>query len=111
LWSNDALGQYGKTAVYQNDYRWQRQPDEDLNLGKRSTFSMSDEKQGSIQIRAELFNISNRTCLPTPSLSGYVARPTAAGGGGTGAFGNINVINALGSNAYRTGQLVARFEF
>jgi hypothetical protein len=111
-WSNDALGTFGSTAVYQNDYRWQRQPDEELNLGKRFTFSMSHGKVGAIQIRAEFFNVFNRTFLPTPSLSGYVSRSTPGnGGGGTGAFGNINVVNNLGSTAYRTGQLVARFEF
>jgi hypothetical protein len=110
--SEPALGHFGTTAVYQNDYRWQRQPDEELNLGKRFTFAMSHQKEGSLQIRAEFFNIFNRLLLPVPATNGYFTRGVGnSGNTGTGAFGNFNPVNNLPSNAYRTGQLVARFEF
>jgi hypothetical protein len=89
-----------------NDYRWQRQPDEEMNLGKKFSFPIWREQRGSLQVRAEYFNIFNHTYLPQPSTSGYNTRSTS-----TGSFGNINVQNSLSSYQYRTGQLVTRFEF
>jgi hypothetical protein len=105
-WTDPQPGHFSVTRAYDNDYRWQRQPDEEMNLGKKFTFPVWHEQMGSLQIRAEYFNIFNHTYLPMPSTSGFNTHSTS-----TGSFGNFNVTNALSPYQYRTGQLVARFEF
>jgi hypothetical protein len=105
-WAEPAAGQFSATRAYMNDYRWQRQPDEEMNLGKKFSFPIWHEQTASLQIRAEYFNIFNHTYLPQPSTSGYNTHTSS-----TGSFGNISVQNNLSPYQYRTGQLVARFEF
>jgi hypothetical protein len=105
-WAEPALGTFGNTAPYLNDYRWQRQPAENFNLGKKFALPMRGHEGANLEIRGEFFNIFNHTYLPQPSSSNFETPATTANTG----FGRVNVAN-LGTTAYRTGQIVARFTF
>jgi hypothetical protein len=111
-WSQPATGQWGGGAPYYNNYRWQRQPAENLSLGR--TFRIKE--RASFAIRAEFFNIFNRNFLSaptaTPSSLTQVTSPTT--GLATSGFGWINttVTNIQTGGAIpttRNGQIVARF--
>ncbi|MEO8735265.1 MAG: TonB-dependent receptor [Edaphobacter sp.] len=114
-WAEPAVGTYASGAPYYNDYRWQRQPDEEFTIGKKFFVPVGHKEPATLQIRAEFFNIFNRTLYPL-----------ATGGSSSGTFDSFetNVTNntttsAFGANnpqkfdrtEYRTGQLVVRFEF
>ena len=107
-WTDAAPGQFGTTAPYLNNYRWQRQPAESLAFGRR--FSISEAHRTSLWIRAEFTNIFNRTFLSTPTATNPVANTTPNGFGGFNGFGYINTINGAGSSP-RSGQIIARFQF
>ena len=118
-WDEPALGAFANTAAYQNDYRWQRQPDEELNIGKSFGVPLgSKHEAGTLEVRAEFFNVFNRTYLPTPSSGSFESQDSTAAVGSTGYLSNtggFGRVNAAGigneTYAYRTGQLVARFQF
>lgn len=117
-WAEPALGTFSNTGAYQNDYRWQRQPDEEMNLGKNFRIPMGRREPATLQVRAEFFNIFNHTYLPMPSSSNFETADSTAGVGttsylsSTGGFGRDNAAGIGNqSSAYRTGQLVARFQF
>jgi hypothetical protein len=105
-WAEPALGTFSNTAAYLNNYRWQRQPVENVNIGKKFAMPIRGHEDANLQIRAEFFNIFNRTFLPQPS-SGNFETPVATANSG---FGRVNV-GGLGTTTYRTGQIVARFTF
>jgi hypothetical protein len=107
-WTDAPSGQFGQSAGFYNDYRWQRQVSENMSLGRR--FSIKEKLK--FDIRAEFFNIFNRLMLPAPLFASY-SNPGAAvnrnsAGELTGGFGFINPSNVGGQ---RNGQLVARIEF
>jgi hypothetical protein len=105
-WSDPAGGQFGTAAAYYNDYRYQRRPVESASLGR--IFRIREGM--SLAIRAEFFNIFNRTEIASPTSTNELATPTRnAAGVPTGGFGYIS-LSSLYSNP-RTGQLVARFQF
>src|SRR5262249_676459 len=56
-WADPAAGTWGSGAAYSNDYRNRRQPDEEISLGR--LFRIRERM--SLQIRAEFFNVFNRT--------------------------------------------------
>ena len=64
-WVAPAPGTYGTSAAYYNDYRSQRHPTENFNIGR--TFRIRESM--SFSVRAEFVNIFNRTVLPTPSAT------------------------------------------
>jgi hypothetical protein len=104
-WETPPPGEFGKTSAYISDYRYARQPNENLSLGRIFKF-----REGlSLQLRVELYNAFNRTRIPNPD-STYSWVPQVRNDDGTTAsgFGYINAINAGGQ---RTGQIVARFSF
>ncbi len=103
-WSDAPLGTFGTTKIYQNDYRWQRKPDEEMNLAKNFPLSFKKLEGSSLQIRCEFFNVFNHLYYPAPNGSNPSQAPTSSNGG----FGQINVGSVTG---YRTGQLVARIQF
>jgi hypothetical protein len=130
-WVDAPAGTFGTAAPYYNNYRWQRQPQESLSLGR--TFRLAKEGRVTFDIRGELFNVFNRLFLSSPagvSAAGFPppgpnpAQPTtcagvagvctAANGLGTrpltGGYGFVNTFNGLGSQP-RTGQLVGRISF
>jgi hypothetical protein len=109
-------GQYASTAAYYNNIRWQRQPSENVNLGRN--FRMGHEGKMNLQIRAEFQNIFNRHFYGTPSGGGSipatnpttVATRTNPNSTLSGGFGYVNWLNGAGASP-RTGLMVARFTF
>jgi hypothetical protein len=117
-WASPAPGTYGTSAAYYNDYRSQRHPTENFNIGR--DFHIRERMDFSV--RAEFVNIFNRTVLPAPSstspltpatcfLSGTKGATGACSPGATIAsgFGFEQTANIPGGT--RTGQIVARFRF
>jgi hypothetical protein len=128
-WQDAAVGQFGASAPYYNDFRWQRQPAESMSFGR--VFRVNERL--SVQIRAEFYNIFNRLFYSLPAdsgpngLAGLAAvnpeTPTAHGNTYqtsnpattqanllSAGYGFVNFVNG-GSAQPRTGQLVARFTF
>ncbi len=102
-WAQPPAGQFGTAAAYYNDYRWARRPDEQASLGR--IFRIREKM--SFQIRAEFFNVFNRTFLNTPTSGNAQALPVRNGAGApTSGFGFINSGSVAAAN--RTGQLVGR---
>jgi hypothetical protein len=116
-WTDAAPGQFGSGAPYYDNYRWQRQPQENLSLGR--IFRIREKY--SFSVRAEFFNIFNRVALTPPSVSaGFVnvnpfTAPQKTNGVYTAGYGFINMNPGTAGINYvekpRTGQLVARFTF
>lgn len=117
-WSEPATGQWGVSAPFYNNYRWQRQPSEAMSFGRN--FPVGKEGRYNFQIRAEFQNIFNRhfyampNAVPGPfTFTSLTAAPSRnAAGQITGGYGVINTTNGLGAGAIpRSGQVVARFTF
>jgi hypothetical protein len=104
-WVDAAPGQFGTSPGFHNDYRWQRQVQENLNVGRR--FPLKEKM--AFEFRAEFFNLFNRLYLPNP-LSGNPAAAVTRNTAGelTNGFGFINPNNVGGQ---RNVQLVGRFQF
>jgi len=126
-WTDVGPGQFGSTAPFLNNYRWQRQPAESLSFGR--IFSIAKEGRVNLNIRAEFQNIFNRVFYASPSTNGFPnvgVNPTAPvlslnqfANGRTGAlsggFGFVNSVNGGippgGPETPRSGQIVARLTF
>jgi hypothetical protein len=108
-WVNPPDGQFGTSAAYYNDYRQQRQPSENLAVGR--TFRIREGM--SLNVRAEFTNVVNRSRLPNPTSTNAAQTQTrnATTGAVTAGFGFINTAVAPTIPASRQGQLVARFVF
>jgi hypothetical protein len=116
-WSNPTDGQWGTSAPYYNDYRYQRRPAESLSFGRVFTFRESMK----LTLRMNFQNILNRTQMGNPTATNPLAPTTCTGGSGaactnpatagnlTGGFGFINS-GALFAPA-RQGTLEMRFQF
>jgi hypothetical protein len=117
-WQDVPLGQWGGGAAYYNDFRWQRQPQENMGFGR--IFRIKEKY--SLQVRAEFNNIFNRHFYSNPStgVGPLPSNPSSrtvngnAYGGLTGllsgGFGYVNWFNGAGSQP-RNGQVIARFQF
>ncbi|HWB87393.1 MAG TPA: TonB-dependent receptor [Bryobacteraceae bacterium] len=113
-WSDPTDGQWGFGPAYYSDYRNRRQPDEEMSLGR--IFRLREKM--TLQIRAEFFNVFNRTVFPAISGNNPIATPTHnANGLLTGGFGYYNTASANNVQTggiiptSRNGQLVARFQW
>jgi hypothetical protein len=117
-WALPAAGTWGTSPAYYNDYRTQRHPTENFNVGR--TFRIREAM--SLSVRAEFNNIFNRTILPAPSSTTPLTAPTCFASGNTGATGacqpGATIASGFGfeqtaalATGMRTGQLVARFRF
>ena len=124
-WVNPAPGTYSSSAAYYNDFRTQRKPTENFNVGRN--FRIRESM--SFSVRAEFVNIFNRTVLPVPSsgtatgapspltaptcFASGVSGPTGACSAGTGGYasGFGFMQTAALNTGQRTGQIVARFRF
>jgi hypothetical protein len=108
-WSDAPAGQFGTSAAYYNDYRWQHQASETFSLGR--TFHVAEKV--SFQLRAEFFNAFNRVSLPVPSSTNPQATVTYNSAHiPTSGFGYLNVAQyAYTAAGQRNGQLLARFTF
>jgi hypothetical protein len=121
-WVDAPPGQFGVTAPYLSDYRWQRQPSESMSLARN--FFVNRERNVKFEVRAEFYNVFNRLFLSSPEpvkLSGggggilAGANPAApptfdTQGRRTGGYGFVNWISGAGSQP-RSGQIVARLTF
>ena len=111
-WSNPPAGQFGTSAAYYSDYRYQRRPTENIGFGRAFRFKESV----SLNIRAEFTNIFNRAGIPNPAngqgtLTYASTQLRNSAGQATGGFGWINANPATPTLFPRQGQLVARFQF
>jgi len=111
-WTDAPAGQWSTSAPFYNNYRWQRQPSENVNFGRN--FRFGSEGRFNLFVRAEFQNIFNRTFLAAPSLANpnlpiattnYNGKPINNAG-----FGSITTLNGFGA-VPRAGQLVTRFTF
>jgi hypothetical protein len=106
-WVNPPVGQFGTSAAYYSDYRYQRRPGENLSIARNFPFR---EGRMNLQIRAEFTNIFNRTQINNPTVTNaFATQTTNASGQTTAGFGYIN--NGTTFGAPRQGTLVARFQF
>jgi len=106
-WVNPDQGKFGVAAAAYSNYRTQRVPDEQLSLGR--VFRIREGM--SFSVRAEFFNVFNRTVYTYPAS--FSATPTAtptfdSAGNLTGGFGFVNANN---NGQPRNGQLVGRLTF
>ena len=118
-WVAPAPGTYSSSAAYYSDYRSQRHPTENFNIGR--TFKIRESM--SFAVRAEFVNIFNRTALPAPSSTAPLTAATCFASGITGATTSTCPAGATFASGYgfeqtaalnagqRTGQIVARFRF
>ncbi len=105
-WSNPLPGQWGAGAEYYGNYRYERRPQENMNLGREFRF----KEKASLNIRMEFTNIFNRTYLGNPTATGFTTPQTRnAAGVPTGGFGYISSASTF--LPPRQGVLVARFQF
>src|ERR1019366_6890490 len=111
-WTDPLAGQFGTSAPYYSDYRFQRRPNENLGLGR--IFRVKERAQ--LNIRIEFTNIFNRAEAPNPTSTNALALPTRnpATGATTAGFGFINAASGaaatpVGTATSRQGTIVARF--
>lgn len=103
---NPPAGTWGTSAPYYNDFRYERRPVEQASLGR--TFRIRERQ--ALEIRAEFFNIFNRTYLANPSLTAPTSPQSRnAAGVPTSGWGYINSTSLYAQP--RNGQIVARFTF
>jgi hypothetical protein len=105
-WADVPAGQWGFSAPYYDDYRQARVPNEQLSFGRLFRF----KERLRFQIRAEFFNVFNRTVMPTPSSGNPLQTPTRnpVTNVPTAGFGRIDASSVSGQ---RNGQIVARVEW
>ena len=115
-WVDPPNGQFGSSAAYFDDYRKQRRPQENMNVGR--TFRLTEK--ASLSVRIEFTNIFNRSVVGDPSnLNVKAARTVLPNGNISGGFGYINATSTpTGTEtanridlAPRNGTLVARITF
>jgi hypothetical protein len=105
-WSQPPAGQFGTAAAYYNDYRYARRPSESAGVGR--LFRIREHM--SFELRAEFFNIFNRTELNNPDSTNALLPPvTNSAGIPTSGFGRVNPASVFAPP--RSGQLLGRFEF
>jgi hypothetical protein len=112
-WTQPAAGQWGTSAAYYDDYRFQRRPVENLAVGR--TFRIKERV--TLNIRAEFSNIFNRARFQDPSFANALAtqqrntqgQATAGFGWIDTSFGNAGAVTAI--QLPRNGTVVARFMF
>ncbi len=107
-WVNPAPGQWGTSAPYYNDFRYERRPAESMSLGRVFSF----RERYNLTIRMNFQNILNRTQLNNPTATNPLA-PTTRGANGllTGGFGFINYVGGSTFFPPRQGTLEMRFQF
>ncbi len=105
-WQNPPSGTWGTAAPFYSDFRYARRPTEQMSLGRVFRF----RERMSFQVRAEFFNIFNRTYLANPALTAPT-QPQARNSAGQpiSGWGYINPTSLYAQP--RNGQLVARFRF
>jgi hypothetical protein len=118
-WSNPADGQWGTSALFYNDFRYERRPAESMSFGRIFRFKESI----ALTVRMNFQNIFNRTQLSNPTASNPLAPVTCTGGTGavcanpatagklTGGFGFVNYVGGATFFPPRQGTLEMRVQF
>jgi hypothetical protein len=107
-WSSPQDGQWGTSAPYYNDFRYQRRPAESMSFGR--VFRIRESM--ALTIRMNFQNIFNRTQLNNPTATNPLAPTTrSASGQLTGGFGFINYVGGSTFFPPRQGTLEMRFQF
>jgi len=118
-WVDPPAGQFGTSAAYYSDYRSQRRPMENLNLGRTFKIGGGDSRK-TVSLRMEFTNILNRAYWSDPSgaaLTNFKLQQTRlANGNVNDGFGKVTTtgVTAFGTTANllpRQGVLVGRFSF
>jgi hypothetical protein len=105
-WSDPAAGQWGGSAPFYSDFRYQRRPNEAVNFGRN--FRVGERV--TFQARLEFTNMFNRAQAANPSATNPGGtRVTGVGASPNTGFGSINY--TLTGQAPRQGQLVLRATF
>jgi hypothetical protein len=112
-WAQPAAGEWGTSAAYYGDYRFQRRPTENLAIGR--TFRIKE--RATVNIRAEFSNVLNRARMQDPYFANALATQTRTPAGQTTAgfgwlnttFGNAGAVTAV--QLPRNGTIVARLQF
>jgi hypothetical protein len=115
-WADPAPGQWGTSAPFTSNYRWQRQPAESMSFARN--FPFGKERRFNAQFRMEFQNIFNRHFLSAPQTGNQgggtaVATsnaPTTSNGAYTAGYGSIATIGGAGAQP-RSGQAVLRVTF
>jgi hypothetical protein len=105
-WSDAPAGEWGQSAVYYNDYRGRRVPEEQLSLGRVLRFS----ERTSLELRVEFYNAFNRLRLPAPDSANALS-PQARDSRGRPVSGFGYIDTAGGADGARNGQFVVRLRF
>lgn len=113
-------GQFTGTAIYFNDYRIQRRPQESMSLARIFRF----KERMTLSFRMEFSNIFNRTQMNTPGALTTPATQTTCSAGAAGSAicndpatrgtlnGGFGFISSAGiAEPARTGTGVIRFSF
>ena len=114
-WKDPTPGTFTQSAMYYNDYRFQRRPRETLSFGR--IFRIKEKAQ--FWIRAEFTNPFNRTQVPNPVINGYntgisqatinvQGAPLRVNNTGYGVVATLPTAAVLGE---RSGLLVGRLTF
>jgi hypothetical protein len=111
-WENVPNGQWAADFSSLRNYRFQRQPNESLNVARN--FRMGPDGKINLNIRAEFSNVFNRLRFPTPTNGAFTVAPTFFTSGAnrgliSGGFGTISPYN--GTLNSRAGSIVARITF
>jgi hypothetical protein len=111
-WVNPPIGQFSTAAAYYSDYRRQRHPVENMNVGR----TWRIKERAAFNLRIEFTNVFNRATFADPSSTNAQAQLTKASNGNyTGGFGFIaatGTISGSGINIQpRSGTLIGRFTF
>jgi hypothetical protein len=112
-WAQPAAGQWGVSAAYYGDYRFQRRPSENLAVGR--TFRVKE--RATINVRIEFSNVFNRARYQDPYFANAQATQTRSNTGQTTAgfgwlnttFGTAGAVTAV--QLPRNGTIVARLTF
>jgi len=113
-WSQPTDGQWGTSAAYYSDYRYQRRPVENVAFGR--IFRIKE--RATVNVRIEFSNAFNRYRIQDPVSTNALAtqqrnpttgQTTAGFGWVSTSFGTAGQVNA--SQLPRNGTVVARLQF
>ena len=104
-WTDPLPGQFGTSAAYYSDYRTQRRPGENMNLGRTWRFKESM----TFNLRFEVTDAFNRGHYNNPtSTNAKATQSLLLNGNAASGFGYLSPATAA---APRNGLLVGRFTF
>jgi hypothetical protein len=109
-WTNPPAGTYGTSAAYYGNYRTQRRPGENMNLGR--TWRIREAM--TFNLRIEFYNVFNRAYWGNPSSTNFQLSQThQPNGNAASGYGFMNTLTPgfTGAQVPRNGTLVARFTF